>query len=160
VIAFLGLGVAAAVPFFILGLGIWGLQRVAHARALLEPIPGGIQASGTVVGSQHPCDLGCDYTAVVRYTDRSGRAHTFTVPYQNENPVIGSTVKVSYDPEVPADAHDISRSPSTHDDVRLGAFIFVTAVGGLTVLGAGAVVVVTVVRSRARAKVLPQRHGD
>jgi hypothetical protein len=149
-------GLVSLVPFFfILGLGIWGLQHVEHARALLEPIPSGIQASGTVVGSQHPCDLGCDYTAVVRYTDRSGRAHMFTVPYQSDDPVIGSTVKVSYDPAVPADAHDISRSSSTYDR-RLGTFIFVTALGGLTVLGAGAVVVVTVVRSRARAKVLPQ----
>jgi hypothetical protein len=129
------------------------LLTVAHDRSLLEPIPGGIQASGTVVGSQQSCNRGCAYTAVIRYTDRRGGVHTFTVPYQSDEPIIGSAVTVSYDPAAPADAHDISRSPSTYD-LQLGTFIILTALGGLTALGAGTVAVVAVARRRARAKVL------
>jgi hypothetical protein len=78
----------------------------------------------------------------------------FTVPYQSDDPVIGSKVTVSYDPAAPSDAHDISRSPSTYD-LPLGTFIFLTALGGLSMLGIGTAVVVYV-RRRARARVLPQ----
>jgi hypothetical protein len=58
---------------------------------------------------------------------------------------------VSYDPRDPADAHDISVSPSTWDLER-GTALFVIALSGLAALGFSALAAHLLRRQRARRK--------
>lgn len=153
-VAYAGLTLAAAVPFVILVVGVWGLLSVEHSRAQLLPVSGGIQTTGRVLAVQASCDGSCTYEPTIEYTGLRGHAYRFTAPYQSEFPAVGSTVTVSYNPRDPAGAHDISASLSNWD-LPLGTAIFATALGGLSVLGAGSVVVVALVRRRARMQARP-----
>jgi hypothetical protein len=145
-----------AVPLFILGMGIFGLHGVEHSMSLLEPVPGGRQTTGIVVRYHESCNDSCTYQPTIEYRDMDGQARLFEAPYQSEYPAVGSKVKVSYDPRVPADAHDISLSPSTWE-LPLGTMIFAAVLGGLATVGVVGMVI-RILLGRARSKASPNFH--
>jgi hypothetical protein len=119
---------------FLLAFGIWAVMTVQHRQALWEPIPGGTVATGTVTSVHEDCNRGgCTYQPTIEYADLGGRLHTFTAPHQGDGPAVDSKVRVSYDPRVPGDAHDISMSPSSLN-FQLGFAISAIAVAGLVLL--------------------------
>ena len=138
-------------PVYFLVLGISGLSSVQHSQDLLRPIPGGVETIGTVAGS-HNCGGDCNtYQPVITFSDQSGRLHQFTAPYQDNFPAPGSYVRVSYDRQAPAVAHDISVSPSTWD-LELGTAIFAIVVGGLCIAVLLAVYAMLLARSLRRRR--------
>jgi hypothetical protein len=145
------LAILMVLALVLLGFGISGLLSVEHSMTLLKPVPGGRQTTGTIVSSSESCDRGCDYQPTIEYRDLSGQAYRFTAPDQNQKPAVGSKVKVSYDPRLPADAHDISVSPSTWDSPR-DAMIFAIASGGAGVVGVGGLLGVRLALRRARER--------
>ena len=65
--------------------------------------------TGTVV-SVHVDDSGQQpaYAPVVAFSTGTGRRIEFTAPTGTRQPVLGSIVRVSYSPEDPSSAHDLS----------------------------------------------------
>jgi Protein of unknown function (DUF3592) len=115
-------------------MGIIGLRSVERSMSLVEPVPSGLQAIGTVVRSHAARSDSCTYQPTIEFRDVDGQTHRFTAPYQAEYPAIGSKVRVSYASRDPANAHDISLGPSTWN-LPLGTMISAVVVGGLATLG-------------------------
>lgn len=146
----LSLAVVAVIPIVFMTMGISGLVHVRHVQSLLRPLPGGTVTTGTVLGSHVSCFRSCTYEPHIRYTDRDGNPHTFTAPYQSDYPAVGSTVKVSYNPKVPSEAHNISNGPSSWS-FELFTMIFLITISGLFVTGGG-LAAVLLRRKRAKAR--------
>ena len=77
-----------------------------HGYRAVQPIPGGVTTTGTVVrvtGSSK------ETRAIISFTTRTGEELTFTGPGESTTAIkSGQTVRVSYDPANPADARDMS----------------------------------------------------
>jgi hypothetical protein len=155
---YLALAIAAVVPIVLITVGIYGFTHVRHEQSLLQPIPGGVLTTGTVVGSHEYCYRGCTWEPVVRFSDRTGNVYTFIAPYQDAYPALGSKVQVSYNANVPGQAHDISNDPSSWD-FELFTMIFVLCLAGLWLLIA-AIVAVSLWRKRANASAAPNTVGE
>lgn len=134
---YVSLGIAVAVPVVFMTLGVQGLIHVRHVQSLLRPIPGGEMTTGTVLGSHESCYRSCTYEPEIQYSDESGHVYTFTAPYQSDYPPVGSAVRVSYNPKVPGQAHDISNGPSSWS-IELFTAIFMISISGIYLLGGGA----------------------
>ncbi len=134
--------ISAAVPVVILIVGIVAVHQVRHEESLLQPVPGGIETNGTLINAHEACDRGdCTYQPEIRFSDREGLEYSFLAPYEDADPRVGSTVRVSYDPSAPALAHDLSENSSW-------SFEMVTAVaticlGVMAILGVGTTLLVT-----------------
>jgi hypothetical protein len=151
-VAFVLLGVFAVAPCPILWQSITGLRSVEHSRSLLRPLAGGAEATGLVVSVRKSCDLSCTYQPAIQFTDNvTGSVYSFTAPYQDAKPAVGSTVTVSYSRQNPAEAHDISAAPSTWD-VPLFSMIFGIVVSGLWLTGGAAITAMILLRWRRRRR--------
>lgn len=87
-----------------LGLLIAGLCW--QQRALLQPVKGGLVATGVVSGSHGGGLTGV--SPVITFVDNNGRRRDFTAPSSSRLPAMGTPATVSYDPSDPAAAHDLS----------------------------------------------------
>lgn len=102
------LGFSGVVILFLLGMSIWLVTGGLHDRTLTEPVPGGVETTGTVVRVITHEGRGTTYRAVLRFTDRDGTVHHFTGNSGDERPEVGETGSVSYDPRRPEAAHDLT----------------------------------------------------
>jgi hypothetical protein len=81
----------------------------AHSTA---PIPGGVTTTGQIV-DVHRYGGGKEstYVPVIQFTDQEGATHTFSDRSGTSSATsIGDIVKVSYDPQNPSHAHNLSNS--------------------------------------------------
>lgn len=101
------------VPFFILGMGIWGLVGGWHDRALTRPIQGGVTTTGRVVEVVTYQGKGTTYAAVVEFHTQQGTTQRFQGEFGSGRPTVGSSSTVSYDPAHPNDAHDLTDNPGS-----------------------------------------------
>lgn len=95
---------------------LWmGLSLVASGndtRTRSRPVPGGVTTTGAVIdvetveGKNRPT-----YRAVVEFADQDGRRHTFDVPTGERRPTVGVEAEVSYDPQDPGRASDLTTAP-------------------------------------------------
>jgi len=107
VAAWITVGVALVVCLGGLGVSILLVAGGLHGRALSEPVPDGLQTTGTVVDVLSHSDKGTTYRAVLRFTDLHGQTHTFKGREGDEEPEIGEHGRVSYNPGRPGEAHDL-----------------------------------------------------
>jgi hypothetical protein len=80
-------------------------------RSVTTPVKNGITTTGTVIGvrsDQITSRGGGSEYAEIRFTDRNGIEHEFEATSTSSTPDIGSTVTVSYDPDNPEHAADLS----------------------------------------------------
>jgi hypothetical protein len=101
-------------------------------RALEQPIPGGIEVSGTVV-DEHVTEgtKGYAYQPVVAFTDTVGRRVVFKPPGRSTPAGVGSRVLVSYDPRNPAEAHDLSDNAPWQWQLGAGVAILALSLIGI-----------------------------
>lgn len=95
------------------GLSTWAIVGGLQSRAKSEPVPGGVITTGTVVDVVTHHDKGTTYRAVIRFTDRDGRTHTFQGQEGDQQPEAGQRCRVSYDPARPLGAHDLTFNHSS-----------------------------------------------
>lgn len=102
-LGFLVVLIAAMIPF-----GLFIVAAAWHNREQTQPIAGGVTTTGEVVGCQ--CNAaGKDDIPVIAFTDDAGTRVVFNAAAESSGtPQTGSTVKVSYNPNQPTDARDIS----------------------------------------------------
>ena len=144
--ALLGLTVFQNIIFLgmIVG-GIIGMSLTWHTRSLEQPVRGWTTTTGTVVGiHQEAVRDGYVYAPIVSFTDTTGATHQFTAPTGDNEPSVGDPAKVTYNPQNPAEAHDLS-------DHGNWAFPFATAVF-LTCLGALGLFFINWLRVRLRRR--------
>jgi hypothetical protein len=121
VLLWLGVALVAALPALPI---VGGLQ----ARHQVEPITGGITTSGTIEGSTTINELhGNSYDPSIAFFDRDGHVHLFEGPSMSSKPKIGTKVTVSYDPNHPDHAADLSAGTLTWK-VVLGIGIGLSAI--------------------------------
>ncbi len=100
---------AAVIMCFVMAIGIYLVVGGLHRREQLSAVSGGVLTTGTVVNvrvddsGQQPL-----YAPVVTFSTAAGRRIEFTAPTGTRQPVLGSIVRVSYSPEDPSSAHDLS----------------------------------------------------
>ena len=124
-------------------LGIYLAVSGYNRWEQVQPIAGGKTANGTVITvvqgqscSRYSCTA--NWTPTVRFTAANGSTYTFIGPTGGQINV-GDTVTVSYSPNNPDMAHDISGS-GTNGLLMLGIGVFAAVLGvGLFVLGLEAV---------------------
>jgi hypothetical protein len=108
--------------------GTWALYRAAHNHALLQPIRGGVETSGSIVKvktyfTRNNTEF---YEPVIRFTDRAGQPVTFTAPDSQSFVFQGEPVTVSYNPRHPQTAHDLSDSKgSWKENLEVGITLWV-----------------------------------
>lgn len=122
------------VALCLVGVGLWLAIAGWQQRSLRQPIPGGLGATGHIVGVNVNRDsLTNPYTAVVQFRDESGKLIQFTPPATSYRPEIGTSVAVSYSASHPEHAHDLS----VHGTTWQWAFYAGVAVGlaGLLLVG-------------------------
>ena len=101
---------AGLFSLIVVGMSVSLVVGGLHTRSLLRPVPGGVQATGTVVDVYAHQYRGVVYAPIVAFTDSAGRRHTFRAPTSSDQPTIGAPALVSYNPANPAEAHDLSDS--------------------------------------------------
>jgi len=92
---------AFALPLLIEGLA-W--------RSRTQPIDGGVTTTGRVVEVfvDEGARGGATYRAEVEYVDAAGGRHTITNKAGDQEPALNSAVQISYDPDDPTRAHDLT----------------------------------------------------
>jgi Protein of unknown function (DUF3592) len=100
---------AIALLCFITVMGVYLIVGGLHRRHQLTAVSGGIVATGTVIGVRVD-DSGSQglYAPVVVFSTTSGRRIEFTAPTGTSRPAVGSSAQVSYSPQDPSQAHDLS----------------------------------------------------
>ena len=117
------------VPAVWAGLGVWLLAAGLGLRSQAEPVAGWPQTTGWVAGfhayqpsyAQEP-----DYRAVIAFR-AAGRVVTFSVQAPGP-PKVGAPARVSYDPDNPADARDLSLGSDGEGQIYLGVGCLVLGV--------------------------------
>lgn len=94
----------------VLGAAIGGIVISLHDRSQLQPIAGGVQATGRVVDVAVDNGRGTSYAPIVEFTDQAGQTVRFQAPYSDDEPAIATPATVSYDPRNPDHAHDLSET--------------------------------------------------
>jgi hypothetical protein len=95
----------------ILAMGVTLLVAGWHTRQRLQPIAGGVTATGRVTAVRVvSTGKGHVYAEVVTFTDASGRTFAVTGPTSSDYPRVGASARVSYDPANPNRACDLSAS--------------------------------------------------
>jgi hypothetical protein len=102
--------VAGFCSLFVVGMSVSLVVRGLHTRSLLQPVPDGVEVTGTVVDVYVHQYKGVVYAPVVAFTDSAGRRHAFRAPTSSNRPTIGAPALVSYNPTKPVEAHDLSDS--------------------------------------------------
>jgi Protein of unknown function (DUF3592) len=96
------------VALVMVGLCIWVVTLGLGVRSQVEPVAGWRLTSGWIAKSQVvQTDRGEVYHPVVAFQAQN-RLITFTAPTTTSPPRIGARAEVSYDPQDPARAHDLS----------------------------------------------------
>lgn len=90
--------------------GIAGVRSSLRTRSLERPVPGGVATTGSVIAMNKIRARGYVYAPVVQFTDASGKTYQFIAPTSSDEPGVGSSALVSYDPGSPNHAHDLSDS--------------------------------------------------
>jgi Protein of unknown function (DUF3592) len=92
------------------GIGVGLVYGGLHERAASTPVKHGITTTGEVTDFTE-VDGGHDstgYDLEISFTDRAGQTYRFTTPTVSHLPELGTKVKVSYDPNNPQHASDLS----------------------------------------------------
>jgi Protein of unknown function (DUF3592) len=121
------------VPLGVIGLGAWLLAAGIGIRSQVEPVAGWLQTTGRVTSfhTYQPTYEGqLVYRPVIAFR-AADRIITFSAPGVGQPPVIGSPVRVAYDPRDPADAHDLSLGSSWEGQFYLGIGLMVLGVAVL-----------------------------
>jgi uncharacterized protein DUF3592 len=125
---------------FFAGVGIFCIVGGYNQWAAVQPVAGGTTTSGTVVAISNgeTCGrYGCspNWTPTIRFVTASGTAYTFVGPTSGSQMSTGQPLNVSYRPDDPNDAHDISGSGG-QGLFLLGFGVFALILGlGSTILG-------------------------
>jgi hypothetical protein len=121
-VVWLGLALIAALPVLMI-VGSFQL------KSQVEPVKNGVTTTGTIrdFSTRHQLHGGTTYDPRIYFMDNQGGVHFFDGPSTSHKPTIGSTVKVSYDPNNPEHASDLSAGKATWK-VLLGIGIVATSV--------------------------------
>jgi hypothetical protein len=100
-----------AVLIPLLPFGVFLVVVTLHQRALTQPIAGGAEARGAVIGWKEESGgnaEGLQYSPIIEFTDTRGRRVVFVAEHGSDKPTVGESVRVSYRPDEPQAARDIS----------------------------------------------------
>ncbi|MCW2812933.1 MAG: hypothetical protein JWN84_388 [Nocardioides sp.] len=101
--------VVAAVSTLVCGMAAVLVSTGIDRRHESRPVPGGVTTTGTVTAvEQEQSGKGPVWFAVAEYVDDRGRRHTTRSSAGDEEPRVGAQVRISYDPERPEVAHDLT----------------------------------------------------
>jgi hypothetical protein len=87
-------------------LMVWSISAGLDSKRESSPIEGGVGTSGTVVDVTPDGDS--TFKARIEFEDRQGAKHRFTKQAGSDKPSVGDQVEVSYDPDDPSDARDLT----------------------------------------------------
>ena len=129
------MALSVVVPALLCTMGVFLIVSGWHTRAEERPVAGWVTTIGTVVGVHTEATKdGHVYGPIVAFTDGAGVSHRFTAPTSSDEPRLGDTATVAYDPADPSRAHDLSDS-STSWAAPFVTGIFIVSLGsGLLVL--------------------------
>jgi hypothetical protein len=109
--SFFAVAMVAIFVLVMVGIPVGLIVGAFQEKAVTTPVKNGITTTGTVTGVRtDPISGrggGSEY-AEIRFTDRDGIEHEFEATSTSSTPDIGATVKVSYDPNHPEHAADLS----------------------------------------------------
>ena len=114
--------------------GGFGLAHGLSEKAQLAPVRGWTETSGVIEQVTRHCFRSCVYQAHVRFSDQQGRPYHFVAPGSGSTAGVGSVVRVSYNPDDPRQAHDLSVD-SSNWNVEIATMIFLMATGCLLAVG-------------------------
>lgn len=126
--------IATVMAVLVLSLSYAGsitlIVSALHTRSLVRPVPGGIQTTGRVVEVQTVWAKDGDvYRPIVAFTDSSNHRIVFSAPTSDDEPNVGDSAQVSYDPDDPTTAHDLSDSSGSYSaPMFAGVAILIVAV--------------------------------
>jgi hypothetical protein len=116
-------------------VGVWAIAEGLHTHSRERPVSGGVQTTGTVIGYRPVQEWEDDYSPVVAFTDANGQRIVFSAPALRTPPMVGSVVSVSYDPQQPTTAHDLSDTALWRLQLYVGLFAIAVCLSMVLLIG-------------------------